>query len=404
MSRAERRPDLGTKSTPKHQRSELSSPTELHACRSLLRSRQVSPYLFSLIFAAQLAFVTTVSAQVPEQFSPNLPPPTSPGLPGGVLPPTRGATQSPTPPPAGGGGANFPGNAQQVPQPTPTPTSGPATSTSPTFNPPPTQIFDFPEPKSDLFSAGQSSITKPKITVSTSEGDFVIQLNPLVAPQNVYSFLQLALGRKEFLDIRSGRKVMRPFYTGLSCHRVIRGTLIQCGCPFGTGRGGPGFSVPDEFSPGARFNRPGVLAMAPQQIEEGAGVSNRKDSNGSQFFITLAPLPEFDDRFTIIGEIIEGWETIKKIALVPTSPTDRPIKRVIIFGMENFRPKTTDAEATASAEPAPMAVNVVETVRAEPMEPPTAQPAPQSGGNRQQPGQGGGRRGGNGGGGRRNPR
>ncbi|HRK08613.1 MAG TPA: peptidylprolyl isomerase [Pseudobdellovibrionaceae bacterium] len=395
---------METKSTPKHQRAQLSSQTELHACRSRLRLREASLHFVSLVFVSQLAFVSTVFAQVPAQFSPNLPPPTSPGLPGGVLPPTQGASQSPTPQPTGGGGTNFPGNAQQVAQPTPTPTAGTATSNSPPFNPPPSQIVDSPEPKSELFSAGQSSVTKPRITVSTSEGDFVIQLNPLIAPQNVYSFLELALGRKEFVDIRSGRKVTRPFYTGLSCHRVIRGTLIQCGCPFGTGRGGPGFTVPDEFSPGARFNRPGIVAMAPQQIEEGAAISNRKDSNGSQFFITLAPLPEFDDRFTIIGEIIEGWETIKKIALVPTSPTDRPIKRVIIFGMETFQPKATGAEAAASAEPAPMAVNVVETVRAEPMEPPTAQPAPQPGGNRQQPGQGGGRRGGGGGGGRRNQR
>lgn len=392
---------METKSTPKHQKAHLDSRPVLRAGRSY----QFTPLLFPLILATQLVFVATVSAQVPAQFSPNLPPPTSPGLPGGVLPPTQGASQSPTPQPTGGGGGtNFPGNAQQVAQPTPTPTSSTATGTSPPFNPPPSQIVDSPEPKSELFSAGQSSVTKPRITVSTSEGDFVIQLNPLIAPQNVYSFLELALGRKEFVDIRSGRKVTRPFYTGLSCHRVIRGTLIQCGCPFGTGRGGPGFTVPDEFSPGARFNRPGVVAMAPQQIEEGAAISNRKDSNGSQFFITLAPLPEFDDRFTIIGEIVEGWETIKKIALVPTSPTDRPIKRVIIFGMETFQPKAAGAEAAASSEPAPMAVNVVEPVRAEPMEPPTAQPAPQPSGNRQQPGQGGGRRGGGGGGGRRNQR
>ncbi len=328
------------------------------------------------------------SAQVPPQFSPNLPPPTTPGLPGGVLPPTQGPAQTPVPQALGGGaGGNFPGNAQQVALPTPPPQAGPS-SNSPAFNPPPSQIVNSPEPKSELFSASQSSITKPRIVVSTSEGDFVIQLNPLIAPQNVYSFLELALGRKEFVDIRSGRKVTRPFYTGLSCHRVIRGTLIQCGCPFGTGRGGPGFTVPDEFSPGARFNRPGVVAMAPQQIEEGAAASNRKDSNGSQFFISLAPLPEFDDRFTIIGEVIEGWETIKKIALVPTSPTDRPLKRVIIFGMETYQPKANGSESSAPSEATPMAVNVVEPVRALPMEPPTAQPAQQPNADRPQQGQG----------------
>lgn len=229
-----------------------------------------------------------------------------------------------------------------------------------------------------MYSAGQTSVSKPKLVVSTSEGDFVMELNPLTAPQNVYSFLELALGRKEFVDIRSGRKVTRPFYTGLSCHRVIRGTLIQCGCPFGTGRGGPGFTVVDEFSPGSRFNRPGIVAMAPQQVADGSSVANRRDSNGSQFFISLAPLPEFDDRFTIIGEIVEGWDVIKKIAMLPTSPTDRPIKRVIIFGMENFQAKAKEPEsppisdAISDAGTTPAANT--EPVRAQPVEPPKARP------------------------------
>lgn len=178
------------------------------------------------------------------------------------------------------------------------------------------------------------------LVVKTSEGEFKIKLRPDLARENVENFRDLALGQKPFIDIRTGKSVRRPFYTGLNCHRVVQGFMIQCGCPFGDGRGGPGFQVNDEISPSTRFEKPGIVAMAPAVRRNNQTLDYEPHSNGSQFFISLAPLPEFNHRFTIIGEISSGMDTIRKIASTPTGPTDRPLKRVIILSVDPDLPPT----------------------------------------------------------------
>lgn len=185
------------------------------------------------------------------------------------------------------------------------------------------------------------------LVVKTSEGEFKITLRPDVSPRNVQNFIDLALGQKEFVDVRTGKKVKRPFYTGLNCHRVLKSILIQCGCPFGNGTGGPGFSIVDERSTAMRFDRPGTVAMALARKAGDKGLEYEKNSAGSQFFISLAALPEYNDHFTIVGRVTSGMETLRKIASTPTGPTDRPLKRVLIFSIDPELPAGTPIQPSA---------------------------------------------------------
>ncbi len=154
----------------------------------------------------------------------------------------------------------------------------------------------------------------------TCEGSIVCRLFDKEAPNTVANFVGLAEGTKEFTDPRSGQKTKGRFYDGLTFHRVIPNFMIQGGCPLGTGTGGPGYKFGDEFHPLLRHNAPGKLSMA----NAGPG------TNGSQFFITVAPTPWLDNRHTIFGEVIEGQEVAVKISGVPRDSSDRPRTPVVI--------------------------------------------------------------------------
>lgn len=175
-----------------------------------------------------------------------------------------------------------------------------------------------------------TKIDDPRMILHTSMGDITIRLFPAIAPMNVRNIIQLARGERDFVDVKTSKKVRRPFYDGLTFHRVIPGFVIQTGCPFGNGRGGPGYTVPDEFSAAARFSSAGMVAMAPQRH----GTQIKKDSNGSQFFITLEPMPDGNDKYTIIGQVESGMDVVRSISRVRTGPTDRPIRRVFINNVE----------------------------------------------------------------------
>ena len=155
---------------------------------------------------------------------------------------------------------------------------------------------------------------------NTSEGNFKIRLFDDKAPKTVENFVGLAEGSKEWTDPRSGQKVKRPFYDGLIFHRVIADFMLQGGCPMGTGRGGPGYQFADEFGPGLKHDRPGLLSMA------NAG----PHTNGSQFFVTLVPTPWLDNKHAIFGEVVEGLEVVNKIGKTPTVAQDRPAKDIVI--------------------------------------------------------------------------
>jgi peptidyl-prolyl cis-trans isomerase A (cyclophilin A) len=156
---------------------------------------------------------------------------------------------------------------------------------------------------------------------TTSEGKFTIQLYDQDAPKTVENFVGLATGAKEWTDPRTGRKSTAPYYNGTVFHRVIDGFMIQGGDPLGQGTGGPGYKFADEFHAKRRHDKAGVLSMA----------NSGPNTNGGQFFITLAPTPWLDNKHSVFGEVTEGMDVVKKIGSTPTSkPGDRPVKPITI--------------------------------------------------------------------------
>jgi cyclophilin family peptidyl-prolyl cis-trans isomerase len=150
-------------------------------------------------------------------------------------------------------------------------------------------------------------------TFDTSMGAFEIELFAKECPETVWNFVNLAEGRQE--TQRGGN-----FYDGLSFHRVIGGFMIQGGCPFGMGNGGPGYQFKDEFNADLKHDGPGVLSMA----NAGPG------TNGSQFFITLAATPHLDGRHTVFGRVTRGMDVVEKIGGVKTNPMDKPVEPVVM--------------------------------------------------------------------------
>ncbi|WP_040320309.1 peptidylprolyl isomerase [Aeromicrobium marinum] len=160
------------------------------------------------------------------------------------------------------------------------------------------------------------------VTLHTSQGDIAIDLFPNHAPITVENFVGLAEGTKEWLDPATRQVAERPFYDGLTFHRVISGFMLQGGCPLGTGTGGPGFEFADEFHPELQFDRPYLLAMA----NAGPG------TNGSQFFITVAATPWLNRKHTIFGEVADaaGRAVVDAIGATATDRLDRPEVPVVI--------------------------------------------------------------------------
>jgi len=159
-------------------------------------------------------------------------------------------------------------------------------------------------------------------TLRTNHGDIKIELFPDHAPKTVRNFVGLADGSQEWTDPRSGAKSQAPLYDGVVFHRVISGFMIQGGDPLGTGTGGPGYRFGDEFHPELQFTKPYLLAMA----NAGPG------TNGSQFFITVAPTPWLNMKHTIFGEVAdaESRAVVDAIAAVPVGAMDRPKDAVVI--------------------------------------------------------------------------
>ena len=163
-------------------------------------------------------------------------------------------------------------------------------------------------------------------TLHTNHGDIVFNLFEDHAPQTVANFVGLATGTREYADPSTGARTTGRFYDGLSFHRIIKGFMIQGGCPLGTGTGGPGYTFGDEFHPELSFNRPYLLAMA----NAGPG------TNGSQFFITVGPTPHLNRKHTIFGEVADqpSRDVVDEIAQVRTGRSDRPADRVVINSVD----------------------------------------------------------------------
>jgi peptidyl-prolyl cis-trans isomerase A (cyclophilin A) len=140
---------------------------------------------------------------------------------------------------------------------------------------------------------------------NTNLGDFKIELYGDKAPLTVGNFIKL---------------VEKGFYNGLIFHRVIPNFMIQGGCPHGTGRGGPGYTIKDEFHPDLKHDSKGILSMA------NAG----PNTGGSQFFITVAPTPWLDKHHSVFGKVTEGINVVEAISKVEKDRMDKPLQDVII--------------------------------------------------------------------------
>jgi peptidyl-prolyl cis-trans isomerase A (cyclophilin A) len=162
-------------------------------------------------------------------------------------------------------------------------------------------------------------------TFVTSMGTFTARLLPDHAPKTVANFVELATGAREWTDPRDGARRSEPLYDGTVFHRVIENFMIQGGDPLGTGTGGPGYTFEDETpEDGPRFDKPGLLAMA------NAG----PDTNGSQFFVTVAPTDWLSGKHTIFGEVTDGYEVVEAISKAPTGAQDRPSTDVVLERIE----------------------------------------------------------------------
>ena len=148
-----------------------------------------------------------------------------------------------------------------------------------------------------------------KVKFTTTLGDFTAELFEDKAPKTAGNFIAL---------------VEKGFYDGIIFHRVIDDFMIQGGDPTGTGMGGPGYEIDDEFGPGLRHDSEGILSMA------NAG----PNTGGSQFFITLVPTPWLDGHHAICGRITEGMDVVHKIGSTPTDYADRPLKDVVMTRVE----------------------------------------------------------------------
>lgn len=174
------------------------------------------------------------------------------------------------------------------------------------------------------------TIEHMKATIHTTEGDIALELYPDSAPQTVRNFAQLARGEREWTHPGNGLKKSDPLYDGVIFHRVIDGFMIQTGCPLGTGTGGPGYTFDDEIDPNLTFDEPYVLAMA------NAGKRGGRGTNGSQFFITVAPTTWLQGAHTIFGRVIddESKKVVDRIATTQTDPRDRPVEDIAILHID----------------------------------------------------------------------
>ena len=172
-------------------------------------------------------------------------------------------------------------------------------------------------------------------TIQTTAGDIRVELLENHAPATVANFTGLASGTKEWKDATTGEMRSDPFYDGLVFHRVIRGFMIQGGCPLGSGTGGPGYTFDDEIHPELRFDQPYLLAMANSGLRRNPITGAPAGTNGSQFFITVSPTPHLTGKHTIFGRVVddESKAVVDAIATTPTGPQDRPRDDVMITGV-----------------------------------------------------------------------
>lgn len=186
---------------------------------------------------------------------------------------------------------------------------------------------------------------------STSMGDFTCKLAYDKAPRAVASFMGLASGTKSWMNMVNGDVKTSPFYNGIIFHRVINGFVIQGGSPNGMGTDGPGYSFQDEFDSTLLHNKAGILAMA----------NSGANTNGSQFFITLAAQPHLNGVHTVFGEVTSGLPVVMAIGAVPVSGST-PITPVVMNAVAIRRIGTAANAFNIAAQNLPVISNAGPTL------------------------------------------
>lgn len=165
---------------------------------------------------------------------------------------------------------------------------------------------------------------RPKAIFHTSQGDFTVELYSDKSPKTVENFIGLAKGTKAYTDPRTNADGKgKGLYNGTVFHRVIKGFMIQGGDPLGQGIGGPGYKFEDEFSD-LVFTKKGQLAMA----------NSGPNTNGSQFFVTTSVPSYLNNKHTIFGEVVSGYDVVEKIENTPTARGDKPLTPMTITSIE----------------------------------------------------------------------
>jgi peptidyl-prolyl cis-trans isomerase A (cyclophilin A) len=169
-------------------------------------------------------------------------------------------------------------------------------------------------------------------TLHTTAGDIRIELFPNHAPKTVANFTGLATGSKTWTDPRTGAERNDPLYDGVLFHRVIEGFMIQTGDPLGTGTGGPGYTFDDEIHPELAFTEPYLLAMANAGLRRDPISGKVGGTNGSQFFISVAPTTWLTGKHTIFGKVADddSRAVVDAIAGTTTRPGDRPVEDIVL--------------------------------------------------------------------------
>ena len=176
-----------------------------------------------------------------------------------------------------------------------------------------------------LMLAGSLAIAAPSAdglyaTLQTTMGNVCFELYYTNVPRTVANFVSLVEGSRPWIDPRSSFISTDPYYNGIIFHRVINGFMIQAGSPKSDGTDGPGYTFEDEFDPVLRHDRAGTVSMANSGL----------DSNGGQFFITVAAYTNGNDKHSVFGRVVEGMNVVSNIAAVATDAGDRPLVDVVI--------------------------------------------------------------------------
>ncbi|MBX7244195.1 MAG: peptidylprolyl isomerase [Candidatus Sumerlaeaceae bacterium] len=205
----------------------------------------------------------------------------------------------------------------------------------------------------------------------TTAGDFIVRLHDKEAPQTVENFVGLAKGNKKWTHPISLTEKVQPLYNNTAIYEIVKNIVIRGGDPIDKGTGGPGYSIPLETSPNLMFDGPGVLAMQ----------GNTKESNGSRWFISMVPFPDWNGRYAIFGRVVGGLDVVFGISRMPTKRPSTPLEATLLNSIEIVEiPEGKQTTASFSVEDGRKVLtvekNMTDVAAAPEAAPAPAEPAP----------------------------